>query len=212
MVMDNKTKKKKIFIPIKKVIKETMKALKDLELDVPISQLARMDIAGMFDDESLEMFKNTVYDYMKVVNKYRQLYFDFMKKTKTTFDSEMSKDGSFAPGIKQYNSIRNQVFEAILKGGGKAWVLSYDQYLPTIREHANKRSKKPRSGKKMYSDIKQIFKNDIKNIKEMQKLSFQISKLFFSDINYWIKHPDSEWQEWLTDDNFSKLKTMSKEY
>jgi hypothetical protein len=210
MVMDFKTKKKEIYVPIKRTIKEIMKGLKQLELQIPIARLARMELAGLFLDESLIEFKKTFNDYLRVVQKYRQLNFDFMNKTKTVFDREMSKDGSFAPGLKQYNSIKNQAYEVILKTDGKAWILSYDQYLPTIREHADKRSKKPRDGKKMHEDLKTIFKKDTKYIIDMQKLSYQISKLFLNDINYALKHPDLNWQEWLTDDKFAMLKKKSK--
>jgi hypothetical protein len=210
MEMDFKTKKKKIYIPIKKTIKEIMKGLKLLELQIPIARLARMELAGLFLDESLTEFKKTFNDYLRVVQKYRQLNFDFMNKTKIVFDREMTKDGSFAPGLKQYNSVKNQVYESILKTDGKAWVLSYDQYLPTIRDHADKRSKKPRNGKQMYGDLKVLFKDDLKNIIEMQKLSYQISKLFLNDINYAQKHPELSWQEWLTEDKFDTLKKKSK--
>jgi hypothetical protein len=210
MEMDFKTKKKEIYNPIKKTIKEIMKGLKQLELQIPIARLARMELAGLFLDDSLIEFKKTFNDYLRVVQKYRQLNFDFMNKTKIVFDGEMTKDGSFAPGLKQYNSVKNQLYEAVLKSDGKAWILSYDQYLPTIREHADKRSKKPRSGKQMYGDLKSIFKNDMKYIIEMQKLSYQISKLFLNDINYAIKHPDLNWQEWLTEDQFATLKKKSR--
>jgi hypothetical protein len=127
-----------------------------------------------------------------------------MKETKTVFDTEMGKDGSFAPGLKQYNSIKNQLFEAILRTDGKAWIMSYDQYLPTIREHASKIKKNPRSGKKMFSDLKKHFKKDLKNIMDSRKLSIQVSKLFLKDIVYSIKNPDLAWQEWLTNENISK--------
>lgn len=200
MEMDFKTKKKTIYLPLKKIIKEIMKGLKALDLNIPLAQIARMEIAGKYDDESLSAFRKTVIDYLQTVNKYRYAYFEMMKKTETIFDREMTKDGSFAPGLKQYDSLKTQFFEAILKSDGKAWIMSYNQYLPTIREHASKRSKKPRSGKKMYADVKLIFKKDLKQIKDMRKLSFQLSKLFLKDINFALKNPEMEWQEWLLDD------------
>ncbi len=210
--MDFKTKKKEVYLPLRKIIKEIMKALKELELNIPIAKLARMDLAGVFKDESLNDFKKTVYDYMRVVNKYRQLYFDFMNNTKILFDREMTKDGSFAQGFKQYDSIRSQVGEAILKSDGKAWIMSYDQYLPAIRERATKRAIQPRTGKKMYNDLKNMSKNEIKSIRDLQKLSFQLSKLFLNDINYALKNPELKWQEWLTDNRFAKVKSKLKNY
>jgi hypothetical protein len=210
--MDFKTKKKEIYVPLKKILKEIMKGLKAMDLHIPIAQIARMDVGGAFTDQSLKEFRKTVLDYMEVVNKYRHLYFDFMLNTKKAFDREMTKDGSFAPGLKQYISIQNQIFEALILSNGDAWIMSYDQYLPTIRQHSNKRSKKPRNGKKMYKDLLTFFDTDIKGIKDMQKLSFQISKLFVQDINLAIKNPEQNWQEWLMDDKLSNIKSRSKKY
>ncbi len=204
MEMDFKTKKKEIYIPVKRIVKDVIKNLRDLEINIPIVKIARMDIAGTFKDDSLTDFKKTVYDYLKITNQYRKSYFEFMKKTKTVFDQEMTKEGSFASGLKQYDSLKNQLYEAILKTDGKAWILSYDQYLPTIREHASKRSKHPRVGKKMFNEIKLIFKKEIKSIIELQKLSIQLSKLFLKDLDFAIKNPDLNWQEWLMDGKSSK--------
>jgi hypothetical protein len=212
MAMDFKTKKKEIYIPVKKIVKNVIKDLRETDIHISIGKIARMDIAGMFQEDSLTDFRKTIYDYLKLVNQYRSLYFEFMKKTKTVFDQEMTIDGSFAPGLKQYDSLKNQLYEALLKTDGKAWILSYDQYLPTIREHASKRSKHPRLGKKMLNEIKSIFEKDLKNIKELQKLSIQLSKLFLKDLDYAIKNPDLDWQQWLTDEKYSKLKSKSKKY
>ena len=177
MGIDPKTLKKEIYIPIKQTLELVIKRLKDLELNVPIAQIARMDLAGKFQNESLEEFKKTVYDYLRVANKYRSLYFEYTKKTKSVFDSEMTKDGSFAPGLKEYTSVKNQLSEALMKTDGSAWIMSYDQYLPTIREHSSKRSKNPKSGKKMFNDLNSKFAKQIEEIKKLQKLTIQISKL-----------------------------------
>lgn len=202
--MDFKTKKKEIYIPLKKILELVIKRLKTLDLEIPIAQIARMDIAGNFQDESLEEFQKTIHDYLKVANNYRRVYFEYIKNSKTVFDREMNKDGSFAPGLKQYNSIKNQLSEALLKTDGKAWIRSYDQYLPTIREHASKHLKRPRSGKKMFDELKSIFIKDLKEIKKLQKLTTQVSKLFLKDLDYAIKNPELNWQEWLIDEKFSK--------
>jgi hypothetical protein len=212
MEMEFKRKKKDIYIPLKKIIKETMKSLKSLDLNIPIAQIARMDIAGILHDDSLEDFRKTVLDYLNITNQYRRQYFEFMKKTKSEFDREMGKDGSFAPGLKQYNSIKNQIYEALIKSDANPWIMSYDQYLPTIREHSDKRSKHPRSGKKLFNELQLHFEKDIKEIKNLQKLSIQFSKLFLKDLNLAIKNPELGWQEWLVDDNYSKLKKKAKKH
>jgi hypothetical protein len=204
MEMDAKTKKNEIYIPLKKILELVIKRLKTLDLEIPIAQIARMDIAGDFQDETLEELRKTIHDYLKVANNYRRVYFEFTKNSKTVFDREMNKDGSFAPGLKQYNSIKNQLSEALIKTDGKAWIRSYDQYLPTIREHASKHSKRPRSGKRMFDELKTIFKKDLKEIEKLQKLTTQVSKLFLKDLDYAIKNPELNWQEWLIDEKFSK--------
>ena len=201
-----KRRKKEIYLPLKAIVSEVIKHLKGLDLNIPIGQIARMDLAGKFQDDtdSMELMKKTIYDYLHLANKYRSVYFEFLKKTKLIFDREMNKDGSFAPGLKQYNSVQNQLYESLLKTDGKAWILSYDQYLPTIRQHASKRTSKPRSGKAMYNFMKKKFEPDLKEIKNLQKITIQISKLFIKDLDYAIKNPELNWQEWLSDEKLPK--------
>ncbi len=206
MDSDFKRKKKEIYIPLKAIVNDVIKRLKGLYLNIPISQIARMDLAGKFQDDrtSMELFQKTIHDYLRLANKYRSTYFEYLKKTKLIFDREMNKDGSFAPGLKQYNSVKIQLFEALLKSDNRAWILSYDQYLPTIREHANKRSSKPRSGKKMLNDMKKIFDPDLKKIMDLQTITIQVSKLLIKDLDFAIKNPDLGWQEWLSDEKLPK--------
>ena len=201
-----KTKKKEIYLPLKHILKSVIKQLKDQELRIPITKIARMDLAGVFYDDldELEPLRKTIYDYLRVANQYREVYFEYMKKTKMIFDREMTKDGSFAPGLKQYDSLKNQLFEELLKTDGKVWIMSYDQYLPTIREHATKISPHPRAGKEMYNDLKLQFKKDLKKIGELQKLTIQVSKLFLKDLDMALKNPELGWQEWLSDEKLSK--------
>jgi hypothetical protein len=210
MEPDFKRRKKEIYIPLKKLVKEVIAGLTKLELNIPIAQIARMDLAGNFKDETLQDLQTTIHDYLKVTNQYRKLYFEFMKETKTIFDAEMNKDGSFAPGLKQYNSIKNQLYEAILRTDGKAWIMSYDQYLPTIREHASKIKKQPRTGVRMFKDLKKHFGVDLKNIKDSKKLSIQVSKLFLKDLRYAIKNPELSWQEWLTNEELANPNEKNK--
>jgi hypothetical protein len=202
--LDFKTLKKEIYIPLKKILELVIKRIKTLDLNIPIVKIARMDLEGKFQNESLEPLRKTIHDYLKIANNYRSVYFEYMKKTKTYFDKEMNTDGSFAPGLKQYNSLKILLSEALLKNDNKAWIMSYDQYLPTIREHANKRSKHPRSGKKMFEVLKSKCEKDLKEIRKFQKLTIQISKLFIKDLDYAMKNPELSWQEWLINDNTSK--------
>jgi len=197
MELDSKTKKKKIYIPLKKILELVIKRVKSLDIHVPLSRIARMDLAGEFSDPSLEPLKKQVYKYLRIANKYREVYFEAMKKSKILFDTEMTKDGSFAPGIKQYDSLKIQLFEALLKTDGKVWITSYDQYLPTIREHADKRLKEPRNGQKMYKSLKLKIIKDLKEIRRLQILTIKKSKAFRKDLNQAIKNPELAWGEWL---------------
>jgi len=197
MELDHKTKKKEIYIPLKKIVEMVIKRLKTLDLEIPIAHIARMDLTGKFQDESLKSLRQTIYDYLRLANNYRKVYFVFMKTTQPAFDTEMKLDGSYAPSLKQYNSLRIQLAEALLRTDGKVWIISYDQYLPTIREHADKCSKHPRAGQAMFNHLKTKFEKDLKEIKRLQKLTMQLSKLFLKDLDMAIKNPDLNWQEWL---------------
>jgi hypothetical protein len=196
MDVDFKKRKKEVYVPLKKTLDLIIKRVKDLDIHVPLSYIARMDLAGRFQDETTKPMRKYVYKYLGVANKYRSIYFEFLKKSKTIFDREMAKDGSFAPGVKQYDSLKNQLPEALLKTNGKVWVTSYDQYLPTIREHAEKHSSKPRIGQSMYKALKLKFKKDLTEIKRLQALTIKRSKLFQKELNLAINNPDLVWGEW----------------
>jgi hypothetical protein len=189
-------KKKKIYIPLKKILDLVIKRVKELDIHLPLSRIARMDLSGMFEDETLHGLRKYIYKYLKLANEYRKVYFEFIKKNKVVFDREMTKDGSFAPGIKKYDSLKNQLGEALLKTNGKVWIVSYDQYLPTIREHSDKRKKEPRNGKKMFDQLHKKFSNELKEIKKLQIKTIKRSKSFSKDLDLAMKNPELGWREW----------------
>ena len=197
MVLDIKNKKKEIYLPLKKIIELIIKRVEALDIHVPLSYIARMELDGKFNDESLVKLKKNIYNYLRTANEYRKIYFEFQKKAQKIFDREMGKDGSFAPGIKQYDSLRIQISEALLKTNGKVWITSYDQYLPTIREHADKRKKTPNSGEKMFKGLKSIFAFELKEIKRLQNLTLKKSKAFIRELRRAMKNPDLNWGDWL---------------
>ena len=107
MELDFKTKKKEIYIPLKKNLELIIKRLKELDIHVPLARISRMELAGKFNDESLDSLRKYIHGYLHVTNNYRKVYFEFIKKIKIVFDREMTKDGSFAPGLKQYDSLKS---------------------------------------------------------------------------------------------------------
>jgi hypothetical protein len=196
MEMDPKTKKKEVYIPLRKSTEIIMKRVKSLDIHLPLARLIRMDLAGEFQDPTLEPLRTYLYKYLKVANQYRKLYFEYLKKTKIVFDREMTKDGSFAPGFKQYDSLKNQLAETLLKKQRKVWIISYDQYLPTIREHSEKHSKDPRSGQEMYDSLNNIFNKDLKEIKRFQLKTLKRTKEFHKELGIALKNPEVIWGEW----------------
>ena len=95
--LDFKTKKKDIYLPLKETLELIIKRLNELDIHLPLAQIVRLDFADRFNHESIVPLRKLIYEYLKVANKYRQIYFDYMKNTKVVFDKEMNKDGSFAP-------------------------------------------------------------------------------------------------------------------
>jgi len=195
MDIEFKTTKKEIYIPLKKILETVIKRLKEFDIHVPLGHIGRMDLNGRFQDESLVHLRKYIYDYLKLTNKFKSSYFNYMKKTKVAFDSEMAKDGSFAPGFKQYDSLKNQLSDSLLKTDGKVWIMSYDQYLPTIREHSNKRSKHPRAGKEIYKNLNSRFDKQLKEINKLQKIALQKSRAFHKNLGLAMKNPNFDWQE-----------------
>lgn len=196
LLAQRKRDEKKVYKPGLKAMKEVIKGLGKLELDIPIYDIARMDIEGAFSKKRHVKMRKSILNFLKRANKYRKKYWEFQKVTKKTFDLEMQKNGAFAPGLSEYESLRNQLYRSLLDENSKVWEISYETYLPKIREHSRKSKKGPKKGAKIFNIIEIKQKSTVSNLKQQQvKLVIEAQELM-EDFKSAMKNPEQEWRSW----------------
>jgi hypothetical protein len=188
-----------VYKPLIKTIKKVIDGLGKLERDIPIYKIARMDIDGVFSKKRHAKMRKSVLGYLKKANTYRKTIWTFQKTTKKLFDEEMLKNGSSAPGLSEYESLRNQLPGSILDENGKVWSMSFDTYLPKIIEHSPKKKGKPIKGTQMFMLIEKKSKKTLGKIKKLQVQSVVAGQELVEDLKIAMKSPDKEWLEWRQD-------------
>ena len=187
---------KKIYRPLLKIMKNVIDGIGRLERDIPIHKIARMDIDGIFSKKRHEKMRRAVLGYLKKTNTYRRTVWEFQKDTKKHFDQEMLKNGSSAPGLNEYESLRNQLPGAILDENGKVWSMSFDTYLPKIIEHSPKKKGTPMKGSEMFSIMNKKSKKSLGKLKKIQVKLVVEGHDLVENLKIAMKSPGTEWLEW----------------
>jgi hypothetical protein len=193
--------KKKLYSPLYKLTGKIIKRLEKLELHVPIHKIAWMEVRGEFDAKRHKHLREDIIDFLKITNEYRKIHWNIIKLARKKFEVEMTKDGSYAPDIKEYESLKNEIPDVLIKGGKKVWAQSYDSYLPRIRERSLKKKHKPRDGKKMYKAISDDLKDTISLLKSQQEESLNSARRFRRGLELMKSQPHRSWGYW-TDSEF----------
>jgi hypothetical protein len=190
---------KKVYKPLIRTLKNVIDDLGKLERDIPIYKIARMDIDGVFSKKRHAKMRRSVLEFLKKANTYRKTIWNFQKNCKKLFDEEMLKNGSSAPGLSEYESLRNQLPKSILDENGKVWSMSFDTYLPKIIEHSPKSKSKPINGAQMFMLINKKSKKIVNKIKKLQVQNVVAGQELVEDLKIAMKSPDKEWLEWHED-------------
>jgi hypothetical protein len=186
--------KKNLYRPLYKLMGKVIKQIKKIELDVPIYKIAWMEVRGNFLAKRHNKFRADVINFLRVSNEYRKIYWNLIKLSRRKFDVEMKKDGSCAPGVKEYESLKNEIPHAIIKTGKKVWIHSYDDYLPKIRQRSEKIKKKPRDGKRMHYAIQQDLKDVLNTLKAQQKEALEFARQFRNQLELVKNEPKRRWE------------------
>ncbi|UCH88208.1 MAG: hypothetical protein JSV49_08055 [Thermoplasmata archaeon] len=201
--------KKNLYIPLYKIMGKIIKRLKKLELEVPIYKIAWMEVHGNFLEKRHKKFRSEIMDFLQVSNEYRRIYWNIIKLARRKFEVEMIKDGSYAPGIKEYESLKNEIPFAILKRKKTVWIEGYNSYLPKIRERSKKKDKKPRNGKQMYRAVFMELGNVLATLKTQQSESIEYAIKIRKGLELMRNQPDRPWGHW-GDSDLDLPQTKSK--
>jgi hypothetical protein len=187
---------KKVYKPLIKTMKNVIDGVGKLERDIPIYKIARMDLEGIFSKKRHTKMRRTILVVLKNANAYRKTYWEFQKTSKKIFDQEMLKNGSYAPGLDEYESLKNQLHQSILDENSKVWEMSFETYLPKIIEHSPKKKGKPVKGAKMFTLINTKLQKKVGKIKKMQVQFVVEGQELVDNLKIAMKSPDKEWLEW----------------
>lgn len=187
--------KSRLYVPIYKIMNAIIKRLEAFDLDVPIYKIAWMEVRGNFTAKRHQRFRKDLMNFLTDSNEYRKIYWNLIKLARRQFDVEMKKDGSFAPDIREYESLKNEIPFVLIKGKRKIWIESYDSYLPKIRERSEKRKKKPRNGHNMYRTIYTDLRDAIRTLKSQRSLSIEHAKMLRKFLSMAKSNPLKPWEQ-----------------
>jgi hypothetical protein len=191
--------KKKLYWPVYRVMTKVIKRLEELDLDIPIYKLAWMEVRGEFIEKRHQDFRKDLMDFLRVSNEYRRIYWNLIKLARRKFEVEMMKDGSFAPDNREYESLKNEIPQVILKGNKDLWISTYNDYLPRIRERSLKKKRKPRDGAKIFRAIEKDLKEVRETLMNQQKESLEYAMELKDGLSQMKNSPGKPWGFWKDD-------------
>lgn len=187
---------KNIYKPLLKALPTVISGLKDKEIWVPLSIVARLDLHGHLDAPRHAILKFQVYHFLKRANNYRKLYFEINERSRTAFDREMKAEGSYQPQMKEYRALTLGLPGALVKGDGKAWVYSYDTYLTDIRYPSPKKDVIPKTGAEMFRAMESMVKWELVELERYRKTAIKFAKVLKEDARTAAGSPTEPYRGW----------------
>lgn len=203
--------RKGIYQPVYRTITKVIKRLEELDMDIPIYKLAWMEVRGQFLEKRHQKFRQDLMDFLRVSNEYRRIYWNLIKLARRKFEVEMIEDGSFAPDNREYESLKNEIPQVIIKGNKDLWISSYNDYLPRIRERSLKKKRKPRDGAKIYRAIQKDLKKVKDTLMSQQKESLDFARELKSGLKKMKDSPGKPWGFWKIETAKNQVKDEKSE-
>ena len=186
-----------IYKPLLKILPDIIKTLKEKDIWIPLSPLARLEIQGKMDEERHDLVRAQVIHFLKRANRYKKVYFRLMEKSRRNFDQVMKRHGLYQPQMKEYRALSVNLPMAILfTKGKKAWIYSYNEYIPEISYRSDKKKLKPATGEQLHSLMTEKVAKDLDEIEKFRKISLKFAKILRSDLKLANKSPTLQFRSW----------------
>lgn len=195
---DAKSDKKKIYRPLNKILPQVIKKLKEKEIWVPLTEIARIEVQGKLEPARHALLRAQIIHFLKRANKYKKVYFKINERSRTTFDKQMKKYGIYQPQMKEYRSLRIQIPTSLIHKEKKAWVYSFNEYFPEIKYRSSPK-RPPPTGEEMYEILLDSIKRELVELERYRKLSIQFAKYLKDDVKLASKSPKIPYRSWLKD-------------
>jgi len=187
---------KNVYKPLLKVLPKIITRLKEKEIWVPLSVIARIDLHGHLDAPRHSLLKFQVYHLLKRGNKFRSIYFSMAERCRKAFDREMKAEGSYQPQMKEYRALTTNLPGALVKGEGRSWAYSYDSYITDIRYPSSKKEIIPKSGPEMFSAMKCIVQRELTDLERYRKISIKFARMLKQDARKAASSPREPYRTW----------------
>lgn len=156
--------KKDLFRPILKSLNGTITSLQKLERDLQISDIAWLDVRGVFEYYEVPEIERDTFKILKLANTYKKRYWKAERKIKQGFLSYMKRKGFLPSNSPELNSLKNNLPETIIKGDERIWIYSYDQYIDKIAEEVGRDKENAPPGRSVWKHFHEWSKSDIERI------------------------------------------------
>jgi hypothetical protein len=194
---EGKQDRKNVYRPILRALPVIIKGLKEKDIWIPLSPLARLEIQGKMDEPRHDLVRAQVVHFLKRANRYKKVYFRLMERSRNHFERMMKKRGLYQPQMKEFRALNvNLPMAIIFRKGKKAWTYSFEQYLPEIVYRSDKKRAKPLSGPEVYNEIKKIVTKDLDEMEKFRRISLKFAKVLRADVKLANKSPTIPYRSW----------------
>lgn len=187
--------KKDVYRPVLKVINRTQDALSNLDRDFSISEIAWMDVGGLFEQYQLSDFRSDIMKIMDKLNRYRRIYWKLQQRLSQGFLSYMKKAGYLPSSSPEINSLKTNLSDMMIKGDGTVWIYSYDYYIRKISDMVGRSPDGAPSGRVTWDHFDKWSRRDVDRIVKSANEIMPAIHRFKARIQMAIRHPERKWSD-----------------
>ncbi|MBN1538825.1 MAG: hypothetical protein JW939_01670, partial [Candidatus Thermoplasmatota archaeon] len=142
----------------------TVSVLTKLDRDPPFIEMAHLQMTGVFVKMGLEELEADLMPLLSRVNEYRSVYWMLERSIMQAFLSYMNRKRYLPSSSPEVNSLKSGLPEAMIKGDGRIWIYSYDQYIGAISGMVGKKPELAPKGSEVFRDLEQLYAREIRRI------------------------------------------------
>lgn len=194
---DGKWDKTNVYRPLLKVLPSIIKGLKEKDIWIPLSAIARLEVQGKMDEPRHELLRSQVLHFLKRSNRYKKVYFRIIKTSRSQYDKIMKRSGLYQPQMKEYRSLSVSLPPAVIfKKDRKAWIYSFNEYLPGILYRSDKKKAAAITGTDFVKEITDLLSKDLEDLEKFRKISLKFAKILKADLKLAGKSPQLPFRSW----------------
>lgn len=187
--------RREIYLPLRDILTDVRRKLREFDLFVPIAKIAWMLIKGRFPEERHKPIKEDLYEYLRIGNDYRKRYFALKTDAANYFDRLMKRKGWYYPESKEYRYVRNEVYWALLREDKKQeWLDAFSTRMELLGR-ARSGGSPPPEGEEIITRMKKKFARRVNALIASRKKFTRETDLMLKYVEMAIKNPGLPWEK-----------------